>query len=103
MNRRVFLAGVAGSLVTTASSSEALNLLPRKHGSALGTWRTITSVPTPREGVAVGTLHERLYVLGGISPLGNTLNEVYDPELDIWLERAPLPRSLDHAGAVGWF
>ncbi len=72
-----------------------------------GVWRTAAPVPTKRTEVAVGTLSDKIYVVGGFAKpgLGNVMNlaitpanEVYDLATDRWTSKAPLPIGLHHAG-----
>ncbi|MBN2700986.1 MAG: hypothetical protein JXR29_06000 [Methylothermaceae bacterium] len=74
-----------------------------------GTWREVAPAPTPRTEVTAAVLDEKIYVIGGFSPLrlGNLLKlsvtdavEVYDPAEDRWEKTAPLPEPLHHAAAV---
>ncbi len=67
-----------------------------------GTWRTLAPIPTPRMGVAVAALNDKIYVIGGIEADGSPSAkvEVYDPTTDIWNEAAPLPQPRHHAAAI---
>jgi N-acetylneuraminic acid mutarotase len=44
-----------------------------------------------------------MYVLGGYADgfVDQPLNDEYDPATNTWRERAPMPRGLNHVGAVG--
>lgn len=102
MDRRTFImSGCSAALAASPLTALAAPLLPHKRATGLGTWETITPAPTARADVGVGLVGERIYVVGGHSLRGGALNEVYDPVLDIWLERAPLPRELASVGVVG--
>lgn len=72
-----------------------------------GTWRTAAPMPTKRTEVAVAVLDGKIYVVGGFEKpsLGNVMNfaitpsvEVYDPAIDRWASKAPLPVGLHHVG-----
>src|SRR5207249_11131247 len=77
--------------------------LARPQSAGQGKWSEKARLPEPRGGVAVALLNGKIYVLGG-SARGRDdqqLVEEYDPSTDRWRERAPMPRGLRHAGAVG--
>ena len=72
-----------------------------------GVWRTAAPAPTKRTEVAVVTLRDKIYVVGGFEQPGfsNLLNlaitalvEEYDPSTDRWTIKAPMPIGLHHAG-----
>jgi N-acetylneuraminic acid mutarotase len=72
-----------------------------------GVWRTTAPAPTKRTEVAVATLNNKIYVVGGFEKpsLGNVLNlaitplvEECDPATDRWTSKAPMPVGLHHAG-----
>jgi hypothetical protein len=72
-----------------------------------GVWRGAAPAPTKRTEVAAGTLSDKIYVVGGFEKpgLGNVLNlaitpslEEYDPSIDRWAAKAPLPVGLHHVG-----
>jgi N-acetylneuraminic acid mutarotase len=72
-----------------------------------GVWRTAAPAPTKRTEVAVVTLHDKIYVVGGFEQPGfsNLMNlaitasvEEYDPSTDRWTTRAPMPVGVHHAG-----
>jgi N-acetylneuraminic acid mutarotase len=72
-----------------------------------GTWRTAAPMPTKRTEVAAATLDGKIYVVGGFEKpsLGNVMNfaitpsvEAYDPVMDRWTSKAPLPVGLHHVG-----
>lgn len=72
-----------------------------------GGWRTATPAPTKRTEVAAGTLNDKIYVVGGFEQpsLGNVLHlsitpslEAYDPFVDRWTTKAPMPVGLHHVG-----
>lgn len=72
-----------------------------------GTWRTAAPMSTKRTEVAAAALDGKIYVIGGFEKpsLGNMLNfsitpsvEMYDPVIDQWTFKAPLPVGLHHVG-----
>ena len=72
-----------------------------------GVWRTAAPAPTKRTEVAAVTLRDKIYVVGGFEQphLGNLMNlaitasvEEYDPAMDQWTTKAPMPVGLHHVG-----
>src|SRR5687768_8978256 len=63
-----------------------------------GTWIRLTSMPDPRQEVAVAELNGRIYVIGGL-PRTNRVQE-YDPVNDSWRFVASAPIAVDHPGAA---
>ena len=72
-----------------------------------GVWRTAAPAPMKRTEVAVVTLRDKIYVVGGFEQPGfsNLMNlaitasvEEYDPSTDRWTAKAPMPVGLHHAG-----
>jgi N-acetylneuraminic acid mutarotase len=66
-----------------------------------GSWSI--KAPVPIKLVEVAEANGKIYVLGGSAAdrVFQSLNQEYDPATDRWRERAPLPRALNHAGAIG--
>jgi N-acetylneuraminic acid mutarotase len=55
-------------------------------------WTTRAEIPTPREGYGAAAVHGILYYIAGDSEEGDsTINQAYDPGLDVWTTRASLP------------
>lgn len=69
----------------------------------MGAWITKAGMIHSRSEIAVGEANGKIYVLGGYADgnVAQTLNEEYDPDTDMWYERAPLPRGGNHIAAVG--
>ena len=72
-----------------------------------GVWRTAAPAPAKRTEVAVATLNDKIYVVGGFEKpsLGNVLNfaitplvEEYDPATDRWTTKTSMPVGLHHVG-----
>ena len=72
-----------------------------------GVWRTAAPAPTKRTEVAVVTLRDKIYVVGGFEQPGfsNLMNlaitasvEEYDPSTDRWTTKARMPVGLHHVG-----
>ncbi|MDH4086573.1 MAG: hypothetical protein OEV27_02000 [Nitrospira sp.] len=78
-----------------------------QHEPDRGSWRTAAPTPTKRTEVAAAALDGKIYVVGGFEKpsLGNMMNfaitpsvEMYDPPIDRWIAKAPLPVGLHHVG-----
>ena len=72
-----------------------------------GVWRTAAPPPTKRTEVAIVTLRDKIYVVGGFKQPGfsNLMNlaitasvEEYDPSTDRWTTKPPMPVGLHHVG-----
>ena len=69
-----------------------------------GSWSSGPALPVARSEVAVATLQNDIYVIGGYAN-GNVdqyLVEVFDTAAETWRETAPLPRGLNHIAAIGY-
>jgi hypothetical protein len=61
------------------------------------TWTLKTSMPTPRCNFAISTFENKIYCIGGIINWASGLisytgaNEVYDPAVDKWETKTPMP------------
>ena len=69
-----------------------------------GAWVTGPALPTARSEVAVAALGQQIYVIGGYANgnVDQSLVQVFDVEANAWRDAAPLPRGLNHVGAVGF-
>ncbi len=102
----------SGSVLTPLLTSLCLVALPVSAPAAQlepdrGVWRTAAPAPTKRTEVAAGALADKIYVVGGFAKpsLGNVMQtaitpalEVYDPAMDRWTSKAPMPVGLHHVG-----
>jgi N-acetylneuraminic acid mutarotase len=88
----------------------ALTALPLIAAATPGHWTTGPSLPVARSEVAIAMLDRRIYVIGG-SANGNvdqSLVQVFRPVKQNgqvtgeWHDAAPLPRGLNHVGAVAY-
>lgn len=78
--------------------------------SLQGTWTIGPSLPVGRSEVAVAMLDRRIYVIGGYANgnVDQSLVQVFRPAKQNgqvggeWHDAAPLPRGLNHVGAVGY-
>src|SRR5580658_10434149 len=68
-----------------------------------GRWHYLAPLPHARGEVAVAEAGGKIYVLGGYADgfVDQPLNEEYDPATNTWRGRAPMPRGLNHVGAIG--
>src|SRR4029079_2382565 len=72
-----------------------------KPGPPHGAWATKKPLPTPRNEVALATVGNKIYVVGGgISGNAVPLIDEYDPASDSWKALAPMPKGLDHLGVA---
>jgi N-acetylneuraminic acid mutarotase len=74
-------------------------------GLARGVWARKAAIPVAVSEVGVGQINGKIFVVGGAQQHGDrpptaasTLNMMYDPAIDCWQERAPLPLALSHVG-----
>jgi len=76
--------------------------IEKEHVNSSSMWVTGTNMPYPRTDFAGASLNEKIYIIGGFSTYGETLNtvEYYDPKTDTWSTASPLPEQLDHAAAA---
>ncbi|GKS58439.1 hypothetical protein YTPLAS18_19660 [Nitrospira sp.] len=91
-------------LVTTAAGPSAAE----PTGSP-GFWLTGAPAPTVRSEVGAGVIDGKIYVIGGLQEprggqvavvdISNTVEE-YDPILNTWTAKAPLPARLHHPGVA---
>lgn len=96
-------AAVGGRLYLTGGASSATDWTPRadllSFAPADG-WRTETDMPEGRQGHAMVSIDDRLYVVGGVGETDRTL--IYDVSRARWTFGAPLPEGRDHIRAVVW-
>ena len=67
--------------------------------AAEGSWISLAPMSDPRQEVAVAEVGGLIYAVGGL-PRTNRVQQ-YNPASDSWRIVAPLPISVDHAGAAG--
>ncbi len=77
-----------------------------EYDPATDSWTTKHPIPTPRSSFAVAACGDKIYVIGGLSPLTDSslnVNEVYNPATDTWETKSPMPtnRSQIEANTVG--
>jgi N-acetylneuraminic acid mutarotase len=103
MRGRAAAATLAGALLllggcigATVNSRAALDI------RTPGTWISRAPMPTARQEVAVATLGDRVFVIGGFGELSEPMGtvEAYRPANDTWETLAPLPAGVHHAAAA---
>lgn len=67
-----------------------------------GTWQLLASAPIARLEMAVAAHDGRIWLAGGLSPLGEALTDVdvFDPATGQWSDGPSLPASVHHAALV---
>jgi N-acetylneuraminic acid mutarotase len=75
------------------------------YDTAADRWTAIAPLPRPRGAAAAVMLDGMLHLIGGASePAAERASvgwhEVYDPQVDRWSARKPLPGARDHVGCV---
>jgi N-acetylneuraminic acid mutarotase len=67
------------------------------------TWREGATIPTPRQGMAVTAVNNKLYTIGGDSAPGLDICERYSPDTDTWEQlstKMPTPRGYAASAVV---
>jgi hypothetical protein len=98
-----FAAAVYGNKIYCFESG-----LTQVYDSVTDTWENKTAMPTNRGGFQANVLGEKIYLVGGHVAIdaypwenGTNVNEVYDPQTDMWSLGAPLPMAVEgYASAV---
>jgi len=74
---------------------------------ATDTWTRVADMPTARLAMARAAWNGKIYVFGGLTGRLPTpritvnVTEVYDPQIDMWAEAAPMPRGVwEHSALV---
>src|ERR1051325_2037698 len=98
----------AAALIATACLCTYLDAA-EPPSSPQGTWTAKSPAPSKRTEVAAAAVGGKIYVIGGFAEpsLGNLkdfaitpLVEEYDPAMDRWTVKAPLPVGLHHIGVA---
>lgn len=100
LNNKIYLMG--GSYIDSNNEVVYLNTASI-FDPALGTWQSISSMPTARAGAIAVTYNNQIYVIGGFSNTVSGSIEKYDPVTDAWTELNSLsePRVQGWAGIAG--
>jgi hypothetical protein len=64
---------------------------------SLNSWLTYTSMPTPRQRLAIGVVNGKIYAIGGGAHSIVGTNEEYDPVANTWAPKADLPQARTEA------
>jgi Kelch motif len=69
---------------------------------ASATWEVLDDAPFARLEMAVGVHDDRIWLAGGLSPLGGALTDVeaFDPALGEWSDGPSLPSGVHHSALV---
>jgi len=96
--------GPSGSAAVASGSGRSSSAAPAASGSGLPssaapTWERIDDAPFARLEMAVAAHDGRIWLVGGLSPLGEALIEIdiLDPSTGEWSEGPSLPSPLHHA------
>ena len=81
-----------------------LLVIPIQSHASVQSWTDGANMPSARAEIAVTSMGEDIYVVGGLDQYGNAMDvvEVYSTHNDTWKSVAPLPRELHHAAAAGF-
>ena len=67
----------------------------------MGRWETRAPALSARSEVAGAAVGDRIYVVGGLTAIGVTVDvQEYDPADNRWTARAPLPQAIHHPAAA---
>jgi hypothetical protein len=92
VDKDVYLSGGARSTTNWEPSDVVLRLRPGEG------WDFVTTMPEGRQGHAMVSIGDKLYVVGGVGETDATL--IYDTSEREWTTGAPLPEGRDHLRAV---
>lgn len=89
-----FIRGTTQSLESSVS--------PAPPAPQLGQWMERAPLPIPRTEMTWSAVHDgKVHVIGGYDYQGGfqgRYHQVYDPEVDAWSEKAPIPQGANHIG-----
>jgi len=79
-------------------------IIPMAYGIEEMIWESNLPIPTPRSEMAIMTLDEKIYVVGGLDETESPLNvvEVYDTNTNSWSTLSPLPEPLHHTTGAAY-
>ena len=105
MPRFMIAAALARLVLAAVATAAALPAMAQSEGA----WTSRAPLPAGVAEVDVAELDGQVYVVGGTEQVGegeldwaSTLVLRYDPTLDAWDERAPLPYELSHVGLAAF-
>lgn len=94
-NKIYCIGGTTGDSDTVVSGFTGVTEV---YDPATDTWETKLPMPTPRADLCVGVVNGKIYCIGGkkywgVDPFYQELNttEVYDPNLNSWRTKSPMP------------
>lgn len=101
------LDGIPSGFSILSDSSEApFGFSPTGFKTKIGdTWTKKRAMPTPRWQAGSAVVDDKIYVIGGVTEFlpfveETNVNEMYDPALDTWETRAPMPGKRSGCGVV---
>jgi N-acetylneuraminic acid mutarotase len=73
-----------------------------EYNPATDTWKALKPLPQSTAAAGVVSHGGKIYVIGGISADGITLDnvQVYDPAIDTWTSKTKMPTQREHVGAA---
>jgi N-acetylneuraminic acid mutarotase len=96
-NRLFVIGGYTGGRVRWTASDAVYEFAPTRE-----TWEPRAALPTPRGGLAVAVLNDRIHALGGSGESVTNAHEVYDPGANRWRSANAMPTARDHLAAVAF-
>ncbi|MBT0160303.1 hypothetical protein G4O51_09990 [Candidatus Bathyarchaeota archaeon A05DMB-2] len=105
-DRKIYVIG--GTTGDSNSSSSGFTGAVEVYDPQTNTWKTKTSMPTPRADLSAEVVDGKIYLIGGKKYLAfdpyyteSDANEVYDPVTDSWTNKTALPTAtFGYASAV---
>jgi N-acetylneuraminic acid mutarotase len=95
---------VFGGILSPTTATDVVEMYDLTAG-ANGSWVTKHKLPHAMEGMAAVTRGDRIYLIGGAPSFGSpawTFVYEYNPELDTFIAKTPLPQPRVHMGACVW-
>ena len=100
----IIVTAVSTSYFITRNFRATSVQIPLPTSTTVPRWKRLTDLPTARSGLAVTEYDNQLFAIGGQTPSGITgAVEQFDPETNIWLNKAskPLPVTDMSAAVIG--
>jgi N-acetylneuraminic acid mutarotase len=98
VGERLFVVGgYTGGRVRWTASDAVYEFVPGREA-----WEARASMPTPRGGLAVAVVNDRVHALGGSGERVSNAHEVYDPVTNRWSTANAMPTARDHLAAVAF-
>ena len=96
-NRLFVIGGYTGGRVRWTASDAVYEFVPTREA-----WEPRAAMPTPRGGLAVAVLSDRIHALGGSGERVTNAHEVYEPAANRWGAANAMPTARDHLAAVAF-